>query len=107
MKVIVLVSRNKSLHVARRDYDTQVSFYVSVVHVYTDIIKIMMMCDQVYDIMNVFSPDLPSLRKGEILLILDFFYSLAVINNGRHGCQSVYHLHIHVMGGRQFNWPPG
>jgi len=30
-----------------------------------------------------------------------------VINNGRHGCQSVYHLHLHVLGGRQLNWPPG
>ncbi|KAK3598514.1 hypothetical protein CHS0354_001054 [Potamilus streckersoni] len=29
------------------------------------------------------------------------------INNGRHGGQSVYHLHIHVMGGRQMEWPPG
>ena len=24
-----------------------------------------------------------------------------VINNGKHGAQSVYHLHIHIMGGRQ------
>ena len=23
-----------------------------------------------------------------------------VINNGVHGCQSVYHLHIHVLGGQ-------
>ncbi|KAL3884249.1 hypothetical protein ACJMK2_030466 [Sinanodonta woodiana] len=30
-----------------------------------------------------------------------------VINNGRHGAQSVHHLHIHVIGGRQMNWPPG
>jgi histidine triad (HIT) family protein len=30
-----------------------------------------------------------------------------VINNGEHGCQSVYHLHIHIMGGRQMTWPPG
>jgi histidine triad (HIT) family protein len=30
-----------------------------------------------------------------------------VINNGKHGCQSVYHLHLHVLGGRQLNWPPG
>ncbi|XP_048769194.1 uncharacterized HIT-like protein Synpcc7942_1390 [Ostrea edulis] len=30
-----------------------------------------------------------------------------VINNGPDGCQSVYHLHIHVMGGRQMDWPPG
>lgn len=30
-----------------------------------------------------------------------------VINNGQDGSQSVYHLHVHVMGGRQFGWPPG
>lgn len=30
-----------------------------------------------------------------------------VINNGVHGCQSVYHLHLHVLGGRQLKWPPG
>ncbi|XP_068663505.1 14 kDa zinc-binding protein [Aristolochia californica] len=30
-----------------------------------------------------------------------------VINDGPDGCQSVYHLHIHLIGGRQMNWPPG
>ncbi|XP_068167987.1 histidine triad nucleotide-binding protein 2, mitochondrial isoform X1 [Antennarius striatus] len=30
-----------------------------------------------------------------------------VINDGKHGAQSVYHLHIHVIGGRQMKWPPG
>lgn len=30
-----------------------------------------------------------------------------VVNNGLEGCQSVYHLHIHVIGGRQLKWPPG
>jgi histidine triad (HIT) family protein len=30
-----------------------------------------------------------------------------VINNGRNACQSVYHLHLHVIGGRQLGWPPG
>ncbi|KAG5847992.1 hypothetical protein ANANG_G00132140 [Anguilla anguilla] len=30
-----------------------------------------------------------------------------VINDGKHGAQSVYHLHIHVLGGRQMSWPPG
>ncbi|KAL8493518.1 hypothetical protein ACS0TY_024647 [Phlomoides rotata] len=30
-----------------------------------------------------------------------------VINDGPNGCQSVYHLHIHLLGGRQMNWPPG
>lgn len=30
-----------------------------------------------------------------------------VVNDGPDGCQSVYHLHLHVVGGRQLNWPPG
>lgn len=30
-----------------------------------------------------------------------------VVNNGQDGAQSVYHLHIHVLGGRQMQWPPG
>ncbi|XP_027338448.1 14 kDa zinc-binding protein-like isoform X2 [Abrus precatorius] len=37
--------------------------------------------------------------------ILDGFR--VVINNGPSACQSVYHLHLHVLGGRQMNWPPG
>lgn len=28
-----------------------------------------------------------------------------VINNGPDGAQSVYHLHLHITGGRQMNWP--
>jgi len=30
-----------------------------------------------------------------------------VINDGKNGCQSVMHLHLHVLGGRQLTWPPG
>jgi histidine triad (HIT) family protein len=30
-----------------------------------------------------------------------------VINTGSNGGQSVAHLHIHVLGGRQMTWPPG
>lgn len=30
-----------------------------------------------------------------------------VINNGPDGGQTVYHLHIHILGGRQMAWPPG
>ncbi|EFN59730.1 hypothetical protein CHLNCDRAFT_133322 [Chlorella variabilis] len=29
------------------------------------------------------------------------------INDGPNGCQSVYHLHLHIIGGRQMSWPPG
>ena len=30
-----------------------------------------------------------------------------VINNGDHAGQTMWHLHLHVMGGRTFTWPPG
>ncbi|XP_065063940.1 adenosine 5'-monophosphoramidase HINT1-like [Rhopilema esculentum] len=30
-----------------------------------------------------------------------------VINDGRDGAQAVFHLHIHILGGRLMNWPPG
>ena len=30
-----------------------------------------------------------------------------VINNGEDGGQTVYHLHLHILGGRQMAWPPG
>lgn len=30
-----------------------------------------------------------------------------VINTGPAGGQTVYHLHIHLLGGRSLAWPPG
>ncbi len=30
-----------------------------------------------------------------------------VINNGAGAGQTVFHLHVHVLGGRPFHWPPG
>jgi histidine triad (HIT) family protein len=30
-----------------------------------------------------------------------------VANTGKDGGQSVFHLHLHVMGGRRMTWPPG
>ena len=30
-----------------------------------------------------------------------------VANVGRWGGQTVEHLHLHLMGGRSFDWPPG
>ena len=30
-----------------------------------------------------------------------------VVNTGTDGGQSVFHLHLHVLGGRAMDWPPG
>ncbi len=30
-----------------------------------------------------------------------------VVNTGEHGGQTVFHLHIHILGGRSLTWPPG
>ncbi|ESS73879.1 HIT family hydrolase, diadenosine tetraphosphate hydrolase [Methyloglobulus morosus KoM1] len=30
-----------------------------------------------------------------------------VFNCNRNGGQAVYHLHLHLLGGRQMGWPPG
>lgn len=30
-----------------------------------------------------------------------------VMNCNRHGGQSVFHIHLHLVGGRQMTWPPG
>ena len=30
-----------------------------------------------------------------------------VMNCNQHGGQSVFHIHLHVLAGRQMSWPPG
>ena len=30
-----------------------------------------------------------------------------VINTGSDGGQTIDHLHLHILGGRKLNWPPG
>ena len=30
-----------------------------------------------------------------------------VVNTKGHGGQEVYHIHLHILGGRQMTWPPG
>ena len=37
---------------------------------------------------------------------LDDNYRL-IINNGAGAGQSVFHIHVHLMGGRSLDWPPG
>jgi histidine triad (HIT) family protein len=31
----------------------------------------------------------------------------AVVNTGADANQLVFHIHVHVMGGRRMSWPPG
>lgn len=59
--------------------------------------------------------DDPSLA-GELLLAVKKTAEIAgltedgyrtVINCNTNGGQEVYHLHLHVLGGRQMVWPPG
>jgi histidine triad (HIT) family protein len=30
-----------------------------------------------------------------------------VVNQGQDGGQTVHHLHLHILGGRSMEWPPG
>ena len=48
------------------------------------------------------------IKAGEIAksLGLQDAYRL-VINNGSDAGQTVFHLHIHLLAGRSFAWPPG
>ncbi len=46
----------------------------------------------------------PALAKQEGLA--DNGYR-AVINCNSQGGQEVFHLHLHLLGGRQMHWPPG
>ncbi|MEJ7594293.1 MAG: histidine triad nucleotide-binding protein [Planctomycetaceae bacterium] len=47
-----------------------------------------------------------TVSKVADLLGLDGGYR-TVINTDADGGQSVYHLHIHILGGRPMVWPPG
>ncbi|MGL5875394.1 MAG: histidine triad nucleotide-binding protein [Xenococcaceae cyanobacterium] len=52
---------------------------------------------------------------GHLLLVAKKVAELAnlkngyriVINDGKDGGQTVYHLHLHILGDRQMKWPPG
>lgn len=45
-------------------------------------------------------------KMAEQLELNDLGYRL-VVNTNDHGGQTVYHIHLHLLGGRQMTWPPG
>ena len=67
--------------------------------------------------------DLLSLEKKDLKLVGEMFNAVqevvkqkkalaehgfrTVINHGIYGGQTVFHLHMHILGGRQMGWPPG
>ena len=63
-------------------------------------------------------PSIDSVPNDILLAMLETAKALAtqegfsngyriVINKGPDGGQTVYHAHVHLLGGRPFGWPPG
>lgn len=47
------------------------------------------------------------LKAGEIARAHGHTDFRLVVNNGPGANQSVFHLHLHILAGRPFTWPPG
>lgn len=47
------------------------------------------------------------LKAGEVAKQQGYDDFRVVINNGEAVGQTVFHLHLHILGGRLFHWPPG
>ena len=50
--------------------------------------------------------DVNAQAPEHFLVIPENGYRL-VMNCNSDGCQSVFHIHLHCLGGRQLQWPPG
>ncbi len=44
---------------------------------------------------------------GELAAKEGITHYRAVFNNGAQAGQSVFHIHMHILGGRSMDWPPG
>ncbi|MDP2316117.1 MAG: histidine triad nucleotide-binding protein [Pseudomonadota bacterium] len=47
------------------------------------------------------------LAAGKVARQLGLTGYRVVINNGEEVGQTVFHLHLHILGGRRMGWPPG
>ena len=47
------------------------------------------------------------LQVGQVARLCGLDDFRIVVNNGEKAGQTVFHLHIHIIGGRDLSWPPG
>ena len=47
------------------------------------------------------------LQVGQVARLCGIDDFRIVVNNGEKAGQTVFHLHIHIIGGRDLSWPPG
>ncbi len=46
-------------------------------------------------------------KVPEIAKLLNLSSYRLVLNTGEDAGQTVFHIHIHILGGRKLQWPPG
>ena len=46
-------------------------------------------------------------KVPEIAKLLNLSSYRLVVNTGEDAGQTVFHIHIHILGGRKLQWPPG
>lgn len=46
-------------------------------------------------------------KAPEIAKLLNLSSYRLVLNTGEDAGQTVFHIHIHILGGRKLQWPPG
>ena len=54
------------------------------------------------DLMGLLMIKIPKITKK-----LNLSTYRLVVNTGEDAGQTVFHLHIHILGGRKLSWPPG
>jgi histidine triad (HIT) family protein len=76
-------------------------------------VHLLVITKQVIPSLNDLKPQDAPLVGGMFLLAKEMMKKLGhadyrtVFNCGRQAQQSVFHLHLHVLAGRAFTWPPG
>ena len=76
-------------------------------------VHVLVICKQVIPTLNDLTPADAELVGGMFLVAKKVMADLGktdyrtVFNCGKQAQQSVFHLHLHVLAGRDFTWPPG